>query len=78
MRLDPVYTKYGSLPVNLKTANGQYAALWHFRNELIAVDSKIMKLGDVATVSKQKTGNDIYKKDQQYQLYILYDFYWPW
>jgi multidrug efflux pump subunit AcrB len=63
--------------VNLKTANQQYAALWQFKNEPIHMDSMVLKLKDMATVKKRKTGNDIYKKNQQYQLYILYDFIGP-
>ena len=76
-RLKPVYAHGASQEVNLKTANEQYAALWHFQHQPVAVEDRMMKLRDVASITKQKTGNDIYKKNQQYQLFILYDFIGP-
>ena len=38
---------------------------------------KMVKLNHVAAIEKQKSGNDIYKYNQQYQLYLLYDFIGP-
>jgi multidrug efflux pump subunit AcrB len=75
--INPVFSNGELHAVNLKTANQQYAALWQFKNEPIHMDSMVLKLKDMAIVEKRKTGNDIYKKNQQYQLYILYDFIGP-
>jgi multidrug efflux pump subunit AcrB len=75
--LNPVFHDGESHAVNLKTSNTTYAALWHFKNEPLHLDSSIMKLKDVASIEKKRTGNDIFKKNQQYQLFILYDFIGP-
>lgn len=37
----------------------------------------MLKLHQLASVDKRKSGNDIYKSNQQYQLYLLYDFIGP-
>lgn len=75
--LKPVFVHGESHEVRLKTSDAQHAALWHFQNEPLHLNNSIIKLKDVATVEKRKTGNDIFKKNQQYQLYILYDFIGP-
>lgn len=75
--LNPVFVEGESHAVNLKTSNAQHAALWHFRNEPLNLNNSIIKIKDVATVEKRKTGNEIFKKNQQYQLFVLYDFIGP-
>ncbi len=75
--LAPVFVNGESHAVNLKTSDKQHAALWHFRNEPLNLKNSIIKLKDVASIEKRKTGNEIFKKNQQYQLFVLYDFIGP-
>jgi multidrug efflux pump subunit AcrB len=51
--------------------------LWQLRNLPIPLSRQSIKLHDVAQVKKERTGNDIYKKNQEYQLVVQYDFIGP-
>jgi len=57
---------------NIKDENSQEESLSKTYQQY-----KTVKLNNVATIEKQKSGNDIYKYNQQYQLYLLYDFIGP-
>lgn len=51
--------------------------LWQLRNLPIPLKDRTLKLNNVAQVRKERTGNDIYKKNQEYQLVVQYDFIGP-
>jgi multidrug efflux pump subunit AcrB len=76
-RLSPVYTNNESQPVSLVADSyGQYN-VWDLKNRPVVVDNKQFKMANLATLDKQKTGNEIYKTNQQYQLVVAYNFVGP-
>lgn len=73
-QLSPVYTQNESQPVSLVSDSyGQYN-VWDLKNRPVVVGDKQFKLTNFGTLAKQKTGNEIYKSNQQYQLVLAYNF----
>lgn len=52
--------------------------VWNFNHSPLNADEKLLKIGRFSSVEKRKTGNDIHKVDQQYQLMVAYDFIGPY
>ncbi len=50
---------------------------WKLKNSPIGNNDKFIKFKDVGKIVKKKVGNDIYKKDQQYQLFVEFNFVGP-
>ena len=48
--------------------------LWHIKNDMIDIDSVKTRLTDVGTIEKRRTGNDINRHNQQYTLFVHFDF----
>ncbi len=48
--------------------------LWHVLNEPVEVDSVKMTLTDIGNITKKRSGIDIKKKNQSYELNVCYDF----
>lgn len=48
--------------------------LWNVRNATLQVDSTRVKLSEVGSVEKRKTGVSIYRENQSYTLTVAYDF----
>ena len=48
--------------------------VWDLKNEPVVIDTNIFKTGMLAKIEKRKTGNEIYKYNQQYQLTVAYDY----
>lgn len=48
--------------------------IWNFNNEYIVVGNKLIKLSDIGSIEFRKSGNDIIKKDQQYELRVSFNF----
>ena len=51
--------------------------LWEFQHEPVKIGDKRLKLEQFGTIEKTKSGNDIHKENQQYKLYVVYDFIGP-
>ena len=51
--------------------------LWHLNNSPVQIGKKEFKLSNCTTINKERVGNDIYKKNQEYQLVVQYDFIGP-
>ncbi|MDE5417922.1 efflux RND transporter permease subunit [Labilibaculum sp. DW002] len=51
--------------------------MWQLRNLPIPLKDRSLKLHKLAQIKKERTGNSIYKKNQEYQLVIQYDFIGP-
>lgn len=64
-------------PIHLISDQKTKFDLWKLRNMPISINDNTLKLGSVATVKKERSGNDIYKKNQEYQLVVEYDFIGP-
>ena len=75
--LSPVYLNNELQPVSLVSDSYGHFNVWDLNNRPIEIDNKQMKLSNFGTVNKQKSGNEIYKTNQQYQLVVAYDFIGP-
>lgn len=60
--------------IKLVSDNYQKFTVWDLKNLPISVNNKQYKLDQLASVEKRKSGNTIYKNNQQYQLTVAYDF----
>lgn len=50
---------------------------WNLENEFLPAGDKKLKLKGLGKIEKRPVGNDIVKKDQQYQLMVEYNFVGP-
>ena len=75
--LPPVYSRNELQPVSLVSDSYGFFNVWDLNNRPVEVGEKQLKLSNFGKVSKQKSGNDIYKTNQQYQLVVAYDFKGP-
>ena len=66
----------GGLPVStvLRSADADEFDLWHVENALLDVDSTGVKLGEMGSVTKKRTGLSINKVNQNYRVSVGYDF----
>lgn len=48
--------------------------VWHLSNDMIRIGDRDIKLSELGAIKKTISGNDIYKRDQQYSLSVAYDF----
>lgn len=51
--------------------------IWKLKNYPLYRENNILKLKDIAKIKKEATGNEIHKENQEYQLYVVYDFIGP-
>lgn len=51
--------------------------VWNLRNEYLDINGKKVKFSDIGKIDMRRTGNTIYKKNQQYILTVAYDFIGP-
>lgn len=47
---------------------------WHMQNDILTVGGRDVKLSELGTMAKRKSGNNIYKYNQQYSLLVAFDF----
>jgi len=72
--LNPVFYNGDKIPVQLVSDDAASFTQWKLNNEPVIVGNKTIKFSSVGTIAKRKTGNSVYKKNQEYRLYILYNF----
>ena len=75
--LSPVYASNELQPVSLVSDSYGVFNVWDLNNRPVSIGEKQFKLSSFGKVAKQKSGNDIYKTNQQYQLVVGYDFIGP-
>lgn len=75
--LSPVYVSNELQPVSLVSDSYGIFNVWDLNNYPVSIGEKQFKLASLGKVAKQKSGNDIYKTNQQYQLVVAYDFIGP-
>ena len=75
--LSPVYTNNELQPVSLVSDSYGVFNAWDLNNRPLLIADRQFKLANFGTLSKQKSGNDINKTNQQYQLVVAYDFIGP-
>lgn len=64
----------GNEPINLRPASLQTTEVWNVKNNLQQTGTKTFRIGDAANVARRQIPRDIEKSNQQYLLYIAYDF----
>lgn len=47
---------------------------WHMQNDILAIGDRDVKLSELGAMGKRKSGNNIYKYNQQYSLIVAFDF----
>ncbi|WP_304708195.1 efflux RND transporter permease subunit [uncultured Rikenella sp.] len=47
---------------------------WHMRNDILTVGDRNVKLSELGELAKRRSGNNIYKYNQQYSLIVAFDF----
>lgn len=75
--LNPVLIHGQQVPVTLVSSEYKDFDVWHLKNDIITMKEKSIKLADLGTISKRRSGNDIYKTNQVYSLIVAYDFLGP-
>lgn len=75
--LSPVYANNELQPVSLVSDSYGFFNVWDLNNRPVEVGDKQLKLSNFGKISKQKSGNEIHKTNQQYQLVVAYDFVGP-
>ncbi len=75
--LSSVYANNELQPVSLVSDSYGTFNVWELNNRPVSIGEKQFKLSSFGSVGKQKSGNDIYKTNQQYQLVVAYDFIGP-
>lgn len=75
--LTPVFSNNENQAVSLTSNTAETFNVWDLNNLPIQLDDKLLKLTNMGTVEKRRTGNDIHKHNQQYRLNVAYDFIGP-
>ncbi len=76
--LAPVFDKSDKIPVTLVSNKSEIFDKWILNNEPFQIDTKTIKFNSIANIKKQKTGNAIYKFNQEYRLYVLFNYIGPY
>lgn len=70
-----VYYKDGvKSSVEMVSGNKGVFDVWNLKNEYISVGERQLRFSDIGEIAKRNSGNDIYKDNQQYSLYVAYDY----
>jgi len=69
-----VYDGHVYTPVRLVSSDKDYYDLWHIRNDMVVIDSMNLRLSDMGTITKQRTGLTIERNNQQYTIRVGYEF----
>jgi multidrug efflux pump subunit AcrB len=62
--------------INLEAETGDFD-MWDLQNTPLAGDTGMIKMNTAGEIIKQRTGNDIFKKNQEYQLAVEFNFAGP-
>jgi len=76
-KLPPVYANNELQPVSLVSDSYGIYNAWDLKNRPVTIGEKQFKLASFGSIGKQKSGNDIFKTNQQYQLVVAYNFIGP-
>jgi multidrug efflux pump subunit AcrB len=75
--LPPVFINGESQSVTMISSDVDHFNVWDLNNQPITINNKELKLKNLGSVEKRKTGNSIHKNNQQYRLVIAYNFIGP-
>lgn len=76
--LNPVMINSEQVPVSLVSSESKNFDVWHLKNDIITMKEKSIKLAELGSIEKRRSGNDIYKTNQVYSLLVAYDFLGPY
>ena len=65
--LAPVFLNGEKQAVTLVASDVADFTVWDLNNKPLWVNNRMVKLSDLGQIEKRKTGNNIYKRNQQYQ-----------
>ena len=60
--------------VEMVSANASEFDVWNLANEYITIGDKQMRFSDIGQIAKRNSGNEIFRENQQYRLYVAYDY----
>ncbi len=63
-----------NIPVQLTSSEKDYYDLWHINNDMIDIDSAKIRLNDLGSITKRRTGVGIERHNQEYVVSVGYDF----
>jgi Cation/multidrug efflux pump len=68
--------KYGDeqLYVDVVSSQKNSFDVWNLKNSYIKVANKDVKFSNLGSIEKRSTGNDIFRYNQQYSLYVAFDY----
>lgn len=73
-RLQSVYNNGQMDNVTLVSSGSDRFDAWHMGNDILAVGKQNVKLSELGSIGKRRSGNNIYKSNQQYTLTVGFDF----
>ena len=72
--LEKIFIDNRNENVSISSAQRNDFDLWHINNDIISIDSTQIKISDFCNISKHRTGINIYKTNQTYELIAAFDF----
>ena len=69
-----VFDGHNTTPVRLVSSDKDYYDLWHIRNDMVVIDSMNVRLNDLGSITKRRTGLNINRSNQEYRISVGYDF----
>ena len=73
-RVATLYEDGVGIGIRLASAQKEDFDVWHIENDLLEINGRQMKLSELGSIEKKRTGNNIYKENQQYLLRLGFDF----
>ena len=69
-----VYEEGNRVEIKLVSDQKDAFDVWHVEHDLLDIHGRQMKLSELGTIDRRRTGNNIYKENQQYHLRLGFDF----
>lgn len=76
--LRPVVINDEQVAVRLVSSESSKFDVWHLQHDIITMKDRSVKLAELGSIEKRLSGNDIYKKNQEYSLIVAFDFLGPY
>ena len=76
--LMPVFNNGEKTPVTLSSDASLSFNKWKLNNEPVTIAESVSKFHSIGSIVKRKTGNVICKDNQEYRLYLMFDYIGPY
>jgi len=76
--LSPVFREGEKVGIRLVSDKAEEFDKWKLNNEPVKLGEKTIKFASIGSIEKRKTGNAIHKNNQEYQLFVNYDYIGPY